>query len=595
MNGKITLLYNLNPRLPAMEDFHREGISHEAKFFLLRAKLNPYFLFQHALSLCGIVLDKYSGKYFAKLRGRHVGNKSKPAWLSNSKQAALSGSEGDLACIPYLHAKVAQRDNNPATPFQANADHENYLAQFRWSELHAARWSEQPATALPANVLKFLATPLPKTDAAWETYSTCERIANSLIWIAALPPSKRAQSVPADYFVFLNDSLRWVAKHLEYYRHKTGNHILNNARSLIMAGVVLNHQHAISTGLQIFKRMLPVLIQQDGALRERSSHYQLIVLTWLLDAYSFLSAVGHPDLVFLHETIMKMRDTASLLCDAAGYLQVYIGDISPDLTPEKTTLRLLSCYPEWWPAPSSKAVKISRDDWRVVQDGKSKIVLNCPSGRYPKHFPSHAHNDISSFVWLYNGAPILIDTGRARYTKDDVSARQKSARGHNLPLVNGFAPLCESFIASGNWWPVPYAHADIQLEELANGVVITHDGYQRSTRVKKHKRTITSERQALRVRDQFSGKGSVKIDILWQLNPDMHYANNLLTLHDTEIKIDTTLTAKPTLHFLDAASQSGWYSTEYGCADAHPILVMSWRVILPFTAEIIFKVTSCAG
>jgi hypothetical protein len=578
-----------------MEDFHREGISHEAKFFLLRAKLNPYFLFQHVKSLCGIILDKYSSKYFAKFRGRHLGSKSKPAWLRKIKIAAQGSDGGDLSRIPHLNFPVTRNKKDAATLYPANTDHENYLAQYRWSELIDARWSGLTLESLPASVIQFLEHPLPKLDAAWETYSTCERIANSLHWIAALPLSERAEKVPSAYLTFLKDSLHWVAKHLEYYRHKTGNHILNNARALIMAGVVLNNQHAVSTGLQIFKRMLPLLIQNDGALRERSSHYQLIVFTWLLDAYTFLSAAGHTDLAFLQNTLTKMRDTASLFCDEAGFLQVFIGDISPDLSPEKTALRLLSCYPQWWPAPLNENGKIIRDDWRLLQNEKSKIILNCPSGRYPKRFPSHAHNDISSFVWIYNGEPILIDCGRARYTKDEISTRQKSARGHNLPLVNGFAPLCESLVVSGNWWPVPYAHADVHIEEPESGVVITHDGYKRATPVKKHKRLITSERKLTRVRDHFSGKGKVKIDILWQLNPNARYRKNNLTINGTEIEIDLSNTpVPPQIHYLEAASQSSWYSTEYGCADAHPIMIMSWDVMLPFTAEILFKVKSCA-
>jgi hypothetical protein len=577
-----------------MEDFHREGISQETKFFLLRAKLNPYFLFLHVKSLCGIILDKYSSKYLVRLRGRHKGNKSKPAWLHKIKNAAISAG-GELTRIPYLKFALTQTKMSASTPHHASHDHENYLAQYRWSVLIDERLSGVSSKGLPQSVIQFLETPLPKSDAAWETYSTCERIANSLIWIAALPSEERALVVPSSYLSFLEDSLQWVLKHLEYYRHKTSNHILNNARALIMAGVVLNNQHAISTGLQIFKRMLPLLIQPDGSLRERSSHYQLIVLTWLLDAYAFLSADGHSGLELLKNTITRVRDTASMFCDEAGFLQVFIGDISPDLNPEKTTLRLRACYPQWWPAPMSEDKKTIRDDWRLLQNDKSKIILNCPTGRYPKRFPSHAHNDISSFVWIYNGEPILIDCGRARYTKDEISTRQKSARGHNLPLVNGFAPLCESLVVSGNWWPVPYAHADVHIEEPESGVVITHDGYKRATPVKKHKRLITSERKLTRVRDHFSGKGKVKIDILWQLNPNARYRKNNLTINGTEIEIDLSNTpVPPQIHYLEAASQSSWYSTEYGCADAHPIMIMSWDVMLPFTAEILFKVKSCA-
>jgi hypothetical protein len=77
---------------------------------------------------------------------------------------------------------------------------------------------------------------------------------------------------------------------------------------------------------------------------------------------------------------------------------------------------------------------------------------------------------------MFDNAPVLIDCGRARYTKDAISTLQKSALGHNVPLVNGFAPLSESLVINGNWWPTPYASAQIAISsDASHRVTISHN------------------------------------------------------------------------------------------------------------------------
>jgi hypothetical protein len=590
-----------------MDDFHGDGASQEARFFLVRVKVNPFFLFMHVKSLCGIVFDKYSSRYLSRLRGRHRGTKATPSWLKKIKLTTQeSAGLSELAArIPVFETgKTFSRQEPVSAAYDISADPENYLAQYRWSHLLDGLLTQKSGWVLPEDVMQFISAPLPKSDAAWETYSTCERMANLLAWMACVPVDKRTTVYSDSFISFLDDSLKWVSKHLEFYKKKTGNHLLNNARALIMGGTVLNKPEAIETGIAILRRMLPVLIQPNGSLRERSSHYQLIVLTWLLDAYSYLKIsqrYSDYELEFLVSIITPMCDTASLFCDAEGYLQTCIGDISPDLSPLKTTQRLLTCYPEWWPVKKTGALKmLSRDDWWIQQTQNNKIILNSPEGRYPKRFPSHAHNDISSFVWLHKDREIFIDSGRARYTKDSISSRQKSARGHSLPLVNGFSPLCESFVVNGNWWPTPYASAMIFVDALSDIIVrIAHDGFARATPVKQYQRVLMLGEDQVQVCDIFSGKGKVKIDVLWQLNPDFIFTNNtphIAVLDDLQLELDLkNLTVTPQIHFIHAADKKNWYSNQYGVAKPNPTLILSWTVDLPFTAEITFKVKPCAA
>ncbi len=71
-------------------------------------------------------------------------------------------------------------------------------------------------------------------------------------------------------------------------------------------------------------------------------------------------------------------------------------------------------------------------------------------------FPTHGHNDLTSFVWLHGGQEMFVDPGRNRYTSDEISLAQVGATGHNVPTVNDLAPLCEACYLGGGWRPLPY-------------------------------------------------------------------------------------------------------------------------------------------
>jgi hypothetical protein len=583
-----------------MDDFHQQ----ETKFFLNRARARPLFLFRHCKSLANIIFDRYKTKVLVKLRGQHRGTKKTPAWLK------LRDNSGASTCkdVSRLRVQIPRRDIfNSVLEFphvipaahmlNTSADPETYLATQRWSILIDDYLSKPATWNLPTQIKQFIDNPPAKTDAAWETYSCCERVANLLTWLSCIQLPARESVVTPAILLFLETSTQWILRHLEFYGKRTGNHILNNARALIMAGTVLHYPLAVATGKAILTRMLPILIQKNGFLRERSSHYQLIILTWLEDAKYFLQQSHFETSDILDDTIKTMQNAARMICDGAGNLQACIGDISPDLSPLKTSQRLSLFYPCWLPVtPEAKITQ--RDDWWTIQNNNNKILLNCPNGTYPQSHSSHAHNDITSFVWLHNQMPILIDSGRCRYTKDTISTRQKSALGHSLAFVNGFSPLCESFVVNGNWWPTPYAKATINVAATAaNSLTITHDGFKRATPVTQHQRNILLVNNQLAISDHFAGTGAAQIDLHWQLAPasgSFDEEKLIVKIGETIIEIDLSqMSMQPEITFHGITPPVSWYSAEYGCAQPHPVLIMRWAISLPFSTNIIFRIKSC--
>lgn len=593
-----------------MDSTPENSIYRDRQFFLSKLKSNPLFLLSHLRSLSGVILNRYHTKCVTALRARHKGSKKRPRWLR--PLGALDKCQP--VTLEQLLSQLPKRSlvRNNKELLQAPTDHtlndqhdtETLFAAHRFGELMTDLLeNNEIPEALPEHIQHWLRNPPRKTAAAWETYSSCERVANLLTWITFLPADKRIHLVPQQVVLFLQNSMQWIYTHLECYGKHTGNHLLNNARALIMTGTVLKHAKAVKAGMLILHHMLPVLIQAQGSLRERSTHYQLIVLTWLLDAYHFAQASGvcsEAELAFLNDYVLRMRDAAALFCNNAGYLQTCIGDISPDASPQTSARRLLACYPDYWPATHAAQPFTQYDDWFGLQAGDSKVVLNCPAGDYPNAFPSHAHGDISSFVWIHKGQALLVDTGRSRYTKDKVSVWQKSATGHNIPLVNQFAPLCESFVLQGNWWPLPYARANISVTSPApNIIMLSHDGFKRCTPVTQHTRTITLFDDAVQISDSFQGSGLAHICLLWQLHTDFTaFERRTLTLCNeyTRLALDLSATcAVPTIDYFHPQSAMGWYSSQYGLMQPNPVLSIQWKAKLPFTSTLLFKVQPCAA
>lgn len=584
-------------------------LSREYQSFITRLKSKPFFLLKHTKSLSLAVCKKIYNKLKIGLASRHRGRKAWPSWLKRKKNPissclALDQILRDLPCFFLNFPKLNLGSSDKSKMQNLPDDLENYFEQNRWGFLldnlfnAPVDWNESLE-----KVDLWIENQPAKSDMAWEAYSTCERVANLLIFISVMPLDLRQKKVSLKVCQFISDSLNWLYQHIEYYGPiLTNNHILNNARALVMAGLSVGNDITFDAGMKIFREFLPQLVMREGFLRERSSHYQLIVLSWLLDAWKFtVTYRGQEDAnaEFLRNYVERMTIAAALLCYGRAHLLSTIGDISPDITPAQSIARLMYLYPEVWCKSDVMLVplKIS-DDWFKISSGKEIILGNFPQGKYPPHFPTHGHCDMTSFVWIHENVDILTDCGRFRYTPDDISLFQKSALGHNVPLVDGFAPVCETLVPNGAWWPVPYASAILKMTSCQNGVILEHNGFARSTPVKNHSRTITTAENIARVVDCFSGEGEVNVSFCWHFGEEFKsfdQKRSVVIGNYGEIKLNVEgVTELPKVEFISEKSPGSWKSSIYG--EVQPVLgiCLSWCVKLPVEISTQFELTLCA-
>jgi hypothetical protein len=570
----------------------------ERREFVRRLRSEPLFLSRHAAALSSAVYRKVVNRIRRSVAAVHRGRKTWPKWLELRVLPRGSAAAGTLerALPQYPRRARPTQCRGWAAPSAAVVspdlpDTEDYLADQRWGFLLAALLADE--TDWEGGIdrcRRWIEARTDRTDLAWEAYSSCERVANLLVFLALMPASRRSAADLAGLQAFVEESLQWVYRHLEYYGPaETNNHILNNARALAMGGAVTANAATVDAAVRILRQCLPRMIQQGGFLRERSSHYQLIVLNWLLDAWRFIAACrgeADADARFVRGYLERMVSAASLLCDGAGGLIALVGDVSPDTTPPESAARLQLLYPEFWPAaPAPTGSCEIRDDWFRLMDGRGLVLGNLPAGPYPPSFPTHGHCDPTSFIWRHDGRDILVDPGRHRYTADAVSRFQHSALAHNVPLVNGFAPLCESVLRHGNWCPVPYARAQLALTECEDGLVLEHDGFARSTPVARHSRHIRLSGTELRVTDSFAGSGGVWLEWCW------HFAEHFdafdaqrMRLGGSYCELDLDVQGVSGPANVEPASGSapgGWVSHAYGQHTAAPAVRLGWQLVLP--------------
>ena len=476
-------------------------------------------------------------------------------------------------------------------------DPEDYMADQRWGFLTEALLSGSLDRRIAVErCMVWMESHADRSDLAWETYSTGERLTNLLVYLASMPTAERTRLVTPRLCEFLRESVVWIFRHVEYYgRTETNNHVLNNARALVVGGSVTGSEIAFSAGMQTFRRWLPELIAAGGFLRERSSHYQLVVLNWILDAWWFASAARSADceeMRFLESYLHRIVPAGKMLCSQRLELLACIGDVSPDIDPDQSTARLARLYPHHWQALAAPAGRISVvDDWFRLADGGETVVGNFPQGRMPKKFPTHGHNDFTSFAWLHGDTDVLVDPGRYRYTADEVSLHQAAAAAHNVPTVDGLAPFCESLKTGAQWRPVPYAEATLEMFPTEAGVVLAHTGFARATPVTRHTRTIELEANGLHVHDAFEGQGAVDVEFHWQFGPSFVLFDTFRSTMsgaggEVSIKV-IDLDAPDNPRRWNAKIRNGCISRAYGALS--PLLGLSLRSQVRLPARIVTR------
>ena len=251
-----------------------------------------------------------------------------------------------------------------------------------------------------------------------------------------------------------------------------GNHVIRNARALVLGGRALGDAAALERGLALLGRELPEQVLSDGGHYERSPVYHLVVLRDLLEVRAASEAA------WLDEPIERMQRFAAGLQRPDGAPALF-NDGTLDLAPQLD-------LPE--PAPGLSVFE--ETGYAVLREPGLWLAFDCGPPA-PAFLPAHAHADALSFQLWLDGRPVVVDPGTSTYDPGAQRDIERSTAAHATIALDGRSQfeLWGAF-RSG---PLPRVRL-LGTEPLAAEVVWPSGA--------RHRRTIGWDEREIRVDDE---------------------------------------------------------------------------------------------
>ena len=225
--------------------------------------------------------------------------------------------------------------------------------------------------------------------------------------------------------------------------HLMANHLLENARALMMASIFFQNSGWAKKAGKVLSAQLAEQILTDGGHFEQSLLYQNIIFKHLLDLYAVLNAFQENSSLSYNLTIKSLLDEKlplmwywliqlgddlpepPLLGDTALDMMYKHADLKKYFTSffnEKTTNKNGSFYLK----ESGYAGFRDKDNLLIMDVGKLG----------PSYQPGHAHCDLLSITYHYKSQPIFVDSGLGNYLISDIRSYTRSMNAHNTVIVN---------------------------------------------------------------------------------------------------------------------------------------------------------------
>lgn len=343
----------------------------------------------------------------------------------------------------------------------------------------------------------------PCSGNGWEPFPVSLRIGNWIKW------SLQGNELDASGIDSLALQAEYLYRRVEW--HLLGNHLFENARALVLAGLFFEGEAAgnwLAKGLRILDGQLPEQVLADGGHFERSPMYHALVLEGLLD----LIQIGRqyalsPDRVMQWEVLAKrmlawlrimihpdggiafFNDAAFDIALAPGSLFQYAGELG------------IRCEADL----AYEGIGFLQDSGyiRVERGPMAAWIDAAPLG--PDYLPGHGHADTLSFELSVHGRRLLVNSGTGVYGEGPERLRQRGTTAHNTLVVDGqdSSEVWSGFRVARRARPFGVT---IQGRGDIWQVEASHDGYRRLSGDVTHMRTWRFGEGRLVVEDKLFGR-----------------------------------------------------------------------------------------
>lgn len=344
---------------------------------------------------------------------------------------------------------------------------------------------------------------------SWIPHSVSLRILN---WCRYSAWRGESEPVPDELYQEIYKNALFLGNHVEY--DIGGNHLVENAIALIMAGVLFeNHDTGwTETGLKILEHVGETQFLADGGHFERSPMYHVMVLRRYVTAYDLLSETdlstamlqktAERALGFLAE-ISKPDGKIPLLNDAAYGEQL-----------ESSTCLDYAASCRLTPKTSRLNHHAGSGYRRITTDVATLLVDVGDVG--PPHIPAHSHNDhLSVLLWI-DGVQVLTDTGVYDYGPNERRQYARSVEAHNTVQYGDAEPIR----IGGRYLMGKRA----SVEVLDFGPEKVEARYARNTAIGasyEHRRNVTVTPPKVRIVDRIRANGTEAVTVRFHLHPSI--------------------------------------------------------------------------
>lgn len=421
--------------------------------------------------------------------------------------------------------------------------------------------------------------PFAKGD-GWEPYALSLRIVNWIKW-------SLANHYHDPYILYhLTIQTRYLYKSIEI--HLLGNHILANAKALLFAGLFFEGSEAdkwLNKGYKLLNKEFREQILTDGGHFELSTMYQAILLEDLLDVINICQTYEYSipkDWPTLSVNMFKWLKTMCHQDNDISFFNDATLGVAPKLHELDTYQQRIGIKQPIFPAET--LTYLADSGYCRVHQGNLLLLADVANVR-ASYQPGHTHADTLSFELSIGGQRLIVNSGISTYNENAERTWQRSSQAHNCLIINDqdSSEIWKSFRVGRR---AKVRHVIVQNKP--DGIILkaSHDGYYREYKIW-HNRTWHMTLNQLTIRDEMSGKGNHKIDLIFHIHPLIKLEqknSNCILFYDAAQSYLATLQIDQPIKILDSSFHPG-----FNLSISNKKLQISGKYQLPMEIETIIK------
>lgn len=333
----------------------------------------------------------------------------------------------------------------------------------------------------------------------WEPYPLSLRIVNWIKWELA------GNTLTAEALASLAIQAEYLSHTVEY--HLLANHLFENAKALVFAGLFFKADTWLRMGLDILQKQVPEQVLSDGGHFERSPMYHSLVLEDILDLINLGRAYGLPEQTAWADAAQRMLGWLEQMCHPDGQI-AFFNDAAFGVAPEP---RAIFDYGARLGLTASSS-GLGESGYIRLQQGATVVIFDAaPVG--PDYQPGHSHADTLSFEMSHAGKRVIVNSGTGTYEPGPERLRQRGTAAHSTAVVDARnqSEVWSAFRLGRRARPLDVSTDHKTFAEAA------HDGY----RPLIHHRHLELEHGRLTIQDAFTGpRATHEIEIFFHLHPE---------------------------------------------------------------------------